>query len=146
MSTIIAKRGRPSLPGHDINLNISARAASLVEEGARTLSGVTGRTPSKAAWFRALVVSLTNAQPQSLITATDLNDTFPPANSIDQTDQTRMTVRIEESQRVWLRQWECYVQSLDWSRELYRNETVTILIEMQGTSFNLMLATGVTPQ
>lgn len=137
MTELIPRPGRPSLPGHDIALKLTAQSVNHLKEGASLLSQLNGKAVSKAAWFRLLLSNLGETPPSRLITAEALREAWPAAKEM--TDGSWVTVRIEEAQRVWLRQWECFVQSLDWTRELYRNETASLLVEMQGPALNSML-------
>ena len=137
MTKLIPRPGRPSLPGHDIALKLSALSVNHLNEGATLLSQLNGKAASKAAWFRLLLSNLGETPPSRLITAEVLREGWPADTEI--AVGSWVTVRIEEAQRVWLRQWECFVQSLDWTRELYRNETASLLVEMQGPALNSML-------
>ncbi|MEH6688793.1 MAG: hypothetical protein V7693_16205 [Halopseudomonas sabulinigri] len=53
--------------------------------------------------------------------------------------KTNLTVKLSNQQRIMLRKFECFAQSLDWNIELNRNEAVLLLIEVHGGAYNTSL-------
>lgn len=135
-----SKVGRPPVPGEAITLRLSDASLAIMDAGVLLLASVLGQSPSRAAWFRTLIDStFDRSPPNTLINAYDLRQTWDEV-WLQAPLPHKVTMKIEEPQRVLLRQWECHVQSLDWTRKLYRNETCLILIESEGPTFNKSLS------
>ncbi|EPF1380151.1 hypothetical protein ACSQRM_000395, partial [Pseudomonas aeruginosa] len=132
--------GRPSLGAdHAITLRLNAEAINVMDAGAETQAHITGRAASRASWFRSLLdCAFAGTPPSELISALDLRQRWTD-EWIGQPTDHKVTLKLTEDQRVLLRQWEFAVQSQDWTRELYRNESSLILICSQGPIFNASL-------
>lgn len=140
MSKAVGRRRIYADEGITIRFNSSSFA--IMEEGAHALSRRNGLAPSRAAWFRFLLDEcFQHVAPSKLIAAEDLATTWTDDWLIEEPIQ-KVVLRILTEQRIYLRQWECYVQSLDWTRILERNETVQILVAAQGPIVNRLLGMG----
>ncbi|ENA26979.1 hypothetical protein HMPREF1487_09458 [Pseudomonas sp. HPB0071] len=136
MTTLI---GRPGIPGQNFTFRLNQDCLDIVEQGASLLARVNKNAPSRAAWLRDLIDQTFQQTPLSetmdeVLLAEKWNDSW-----ISIPTPHKVTVRLEERHRILLRQFECYVQSLDWMRELYRNETTQIFIASHGPVFNRLL-------
>lgn len=138
--------GRPSIGAElAITLRLHDAALSILDAGAEAQSACTGRSPSRASWIRLLLDTVFQGiKPSDLISPLDLRERWTQEWLSQPTDH-KVTCKLTEDHRILLRQWECAVQSLDWTRELYRNETVLILICGQGPILNSMLTRGINP-
>lgn len=123
-------RGRPAVAGFDVTVTLTKAALDVVTEGASLLGQLTGKQASRAAWLRGFIDEMADLPYPSLMTGSELRERWPVSSPL--LCAHPITVRITELQRIWLRQWEFHVQSLDWSRPLYGKETLSILIEAHG--------------
>lgn len=135
MTTIV---GRPALQGAhvDLTLRLTTEALALVDEGAKELGVLQGRSPSRAAWLRSFLDStFPHSSLEEILSADRFCEQYPEERLEAETPH-RVTVRIEMQHRIWLRQFECYVQSLDWAREVDRNMATLILLAEHAALFN----------
>lgn len=128
--------GRPPIPGHPITLRMTDAVLSIVDEGVDLQASIRGKAPSRAAWFREMIDFTFKAPLEDLMSVDRLPPAWPPEWL---QPPHKVTMKIEDNQRILLRQFECHVQSLDWSRETFRNEAALLLIETHGQSFNRSL-------
>lgn len=125
-----------------ITIRFNPSALSILEEGTHALSRRNGLAPSRASWFRYLLDEcFQHVAPSMLISAEDLATTWTD-DWLQEGPVQKVVLRISTEQRIYLRQWECHVQSLDWTRILERNETVQILVAAQGPIVNRLLGMG----
>lgn len=129
------KPGRPRVTGIDMTVDLNAEALEVLDQGAATLAGKLGNKPNRAAWIRGLIDFVAVSDLAATMSASLLAERWP-AQWFQAKPVLKVTVRIEERQRMWLRQFECYVQSLDWTREIYRRDAVELLIAAHGPAFN----------
>lgn len=123
----------------DITIRLTDSAVKLMDIGAEIQGFLLDKSPSRAAWFRHLIDhSLAQYEPGERVTAADLRDNWPPA-FFRQPLPHKVTIRITEYHRVLIRQHECFIQSLDWRREIYRNEACLQVIDQYGPFVNLAL-------
>lgn len=138
MTTLL---GRPALSGEhfDLTLRLTTAALALVDEGAMLLAALEARSPSRAAWIRAFLDALfTSCSLDELMAAERFYERYPEELLEGETPH-RITVRILSQHRIWLRQFECYVQSLDWTREIDRNKVTLILLAEHAALYNAKL-------
>lgn len=135
MTTLIG-RGRPAIPGQATTLRLNDECFKIMEAGSERMAALQASSPSRAAWFRGLIdFAFHGTLIEHTMTASLLADRWPQT-WIDQPKPHNVTVLLKEQQRILLRQFECYVQSLDWTREIYRNEAAQILMAAHGPVFN----------
>ncbi|MDH4602444.1 hypothetical protein [Pseudomonas syringae] len=130
--------GRPPLAGSSICVRLNNEALSLMTEGAEFLASVEGKSPSRAAWTRELMNHVFKAPLHELMDARALSDTWHE-EWFSQATPHNVTIKVSHEHRVMLRRFECFTQSLDWTRELYRNEAVLLLIVAHGPAYNRSL-------
>lgn len=134
--------GRPKIPGDDIALKLPDIQFTHMTKGAVLFGEISERSPSKAAWFRGLIeFTFAQSPPSCLMTSEEFanqwgDDWF---TEVAKLPDHKITVRIEEHHRILLRQWECYLQSLNWTRKIFRHEAILVLIEAFGESYNRIL-------
>lgn len=134
--------GRPSIGADEaITLSLWDSALEIVTAGAALQAiALGGKSPSRAAWLRELFMStFSTNRPDDLLSSTTYRRDWP-LERINQSAPHRVTLKITGQHRIYLRQWECYVQSLDWTIPLYRNEAANLLICLEGPLFNRSLA------
>lgn len=138
MTTII---GRPALEGVNIDLTLrwTTEALALVDDGATELAMLQERSPSRAAWLRSFLDSIFPHSSLEEILCSDRFHEQYPEERLEADTPHKVTVRIQLKHRVWLRQFECYVQSLDWVREIDRNKSTLILLAEHAALFNAKL-------
>lgn len=138
MTTII---GRPALEGVnvDLTLRLTSEALTLVDDGAAELSVLHERSPSRAAWLRSFLDSIFPHSSLVEILSADRFYEQYPEERLEVATPHKVTVRIQLQHRMWLRQFECYVQSLDWAREIDRNRATLILLAEHAALFNAKL-------
>ncbi len=130
---------RPDNTVLDITIRLTDHALSLMDEGASLQAALEGKSPSRAAWFRHLIdSSLATTTPSTRLTPDEFRDNYPPA-FFSAPVPNKAPIRITEHHRILLRQHECFIQSLDWTREIYRNEACLHVIDAYGPFVNLAL-------
>lgn len=136
MTTLI---GRPPIPGFPITLRLTDAALDMMDKGAQLQATINKKAPSRAAWFRELLdFTFSGTSLENTMSADMLATLWPPA-WFEQPTPHKVTMKIEERHRILLRQFECYVQSLDWIRDMQRNEAALLLMAAHGPVFNRSL-------
>jgi hypothetical protein len=131
--------GRPALPGFSTTLRLTPSAAEIADTGAALLAEVTDKAVSRAAWVRKLIEhTFENYTVEHTATPDQLKELWADLTPSPDS-QRKVTIKLEERQRVLLRQFECHVQSFDWSIEFTRNEAVLLLLVLHGPLFNKLL-------
>ncbi|CAM5368534.1 hypothetical protein SSTU70S_05720 [Stutzerimonas stutzeri] len=138
--------GRPRIPGEYITVQLNQTCSEIVEEGA-------AHGLNRSAWVRALIEyvfgraedgnAAYGREPLSAVQEAMDAEAFAhgwPASWFKQPTPHKATMKLDVHHRVLLRQFECYVQSLDWLREFGRNDAVLLLIAAHGPVFNRHLA------
>lgn len=121
-----------------ITLSFTNRAFALLEEGSILQAQDQGKKASRASWFRLLLDQFTDRLPTGILTLQELNTKWPTDADLNPSEQ--ITVKLTRDQVILVRQIEFAIQSLDWSRHLYRNEICSILVENEGPSINRFLS------
>lgn len=130
--------GRPALPGTSICVRLNNVTLTIMIKGSELLASVDGRQPSRAAWIRKLIDHVLAARFEDLIDFQSLSGIWHD-DWFSQPTPHNVTIKVSQAQRVQLRRFECFAQSLDWNRDLYRNEAVLLLIAAHGPAFNRSL-------
>lgn len=135
----IETRGRKPLPGVEITVKLTPLALATTDQGAELLSSLLEKAPSRAAWVRYLIDQTSSSSPSPFgrVSATELRERWPDDSHL-QTPHP-ITIKVTQAHLVWMRQWEFAIQQLDWTRHLYRNETLSFLIETYGPMTNRIL-------
>lgn len=150
--------GRPRVEGTYITLQLNDHCLNVVDTGAKLLQVRNCiKKPNRSAWIRDLMDftfgdpaliehSLAGAIIPSIkeTMSADLLRSEWPVQWFLQVTPHKVTLKLEDHQRIFLRQFECYSQSLDWNRYLLRNEAALLLIAAHGPLFNRFLAAPVT--
>lgn len=142
------RRGRPKAAGKYITLQLNEICIGIMDAGAARIVGASGKMPNRSAWFRALIehvfgsVPLADAasglctgQVSAAMSAEVLARDWPQS-WFEQPTPHHVTMKLDDCHRLLLRQFECHVQSLDWLRDMYRNEVAQLLIAVHGPVFN----------
>lgn len=136
-----ARPGRPFIPGTGltgVTLRLNTATQEIIDAGAKLLADMEATVPNRSAWLRNLFAFLGDSDFEELMTAQLLQERWP-ASWFETETPHKLTVKLLEVHRIWLRQFECYAQSLDWSRELMRNEAALLVISAHGPVFNRTL-------
>ncbi|WP_328994417.1 hypothetical protein [Pseudomonas aeruginosa] len=143
-----ARRGRPRASGKYITLQLNDSCLEIMGGGVALLSERQGKAPNRSAWFRGLIDHALGTACTADVAAGCLLPKLVGAMDRDKLEQQwpvswfeqptphQATMKLEDSQRMLLRQFECHVQALDWAREMYRNEVAQLLIAAHGPAFN----------
>lgn len=131
--------GRKSLGDASyITLTFTGAAFGKIDEGAKLQAQVTGKKASRASWFRLLLDQFADRPPLKILTLEELKAKWPTDDYL--VPESQITILLTKDQIILIRQIECAIQSLDWSRHLYRNEVCSILVENEGPSLNQFLS------
>lgn len=133
----IETRGRKHLPGTEISVKLTPTALAITDQGADLLSARLGKAPSRAAWVRYLFDATVTSPPFGRVAASELRERWPDDSHMK--TPHLITIKVKHDHLIWLRQWEFAIQQLDWTRHLYRNETLSFLIEAYGPMINRIL-------
>jgi hypothetical protein len=134
-----SKAGRKSLGDTTyITILFTAAAFERMEEGSKLQALSSGKKASRASWFRLLLDQFSDRLPSKILTRDELKEKWPSDEHLVPMEQ--FTVLLTKDQIMLIRQIECAIQSLDWSRHLYRNEICSILVESEGPSLNHFLS------
>lgn len=136
--------GRPALPGqnHSITIRLTRNASECMTAGAQLIADKSGKAISKAAWFRLLIDKILIEEcviPGASVIDLDVA-TWSDALFTGATEAT--PVKISDAQKIALRKLEFRLQSIDWQKDIFRNEACLILIEKFGHALNTYIALG----
>ena len=133
--------GRPAVGDNTstISLRLSDHSVATIDAGAKDLGALYGHSPSRAAWMRQFLYSTFNGNDMAAVLPSDRYYMQYPTERLEQATHRTITVLLGMQHRIWLRQFECYVQALDWQREVSRNVAIYILIEEHAAVFNALI-------
>lgn len=142
------RRGRPNAAGKYITLQLNQVCIGIMDAGAARAVAGSEKLPNRSAWFRALIEHVFGSMPLADVAAglcagrvgagvsAEVLARDWPQSWFEQPTPHHVTMKLDDCHRLLLRQFECHVQSLDWLRDMYRNEVAQLLIAVHGPAFN----------
>lgn len=139
------KVGRPPVQGSPVSFRIWQELMPIVELGATLQARSISRThpkrrlpsPNNVLWIRALIEFAT-AHRNDIEESTQRAAMTEAAKT--EAEMVKISILLPVEHRIWLRQFECFTQALDWTIDLNRNAAVNLMVMLHGEALNKSLA------